>query len=184
MKQYITVRLLKHLSSTEDLPAVREAVDVANIDDVREAYRDKMKKKLYGLLREREKNGEWKKFLDSILIELMGYEDCNKTIDYYTLYYKLSACRYLSFEYISQGLEAQVGETRRFARNGIGRLLFAFARLPFFPANHDRRAAQEVACGNDAILRQDEHGARSLDFLIHAVNAVNKGVAHVDEQCY
>ena len=105
MKQYITVHLLKHLSSTEDLPAVREeAVDVANIDDVREAYRDKMKKKLYGLLREREKNGEWKKFLDSILIELMGYEDCNKTIDYYTLYYKLSACRYLSFEYYRKTL--------------------------------------------------------------------------------
>nr|DAD59074.1 MAG TPA: hypothetical protein [Caudoviricetes sp.] len=79
-------------------------VDVANIDDVREAYRDKMKKKLYGLLREREKNGEWKKFLDSILIELMGYEDCNKTIDYYTLYYKLSACRYLSFEYYRKTL--------------------------------------------------------------------------------
>ena len=72
---------------------------MGNIDDVREAYRDKMNRKLYGLLREREKNGEWRKFLDSILIELLGYEDCNKTIDYYTLYAKLSACRYLSFEY-------------------------------------------------------------------------------------
>jgi len=77
---------------------------VSNIEDVREAYRDKMKKKLYGLLREREKNGEWRKFLDSILIELMGYEDCNKTIDYYTLYAKLSACRYLSFEYYRKTL--------------------------------------------------------------------------------
>jgi hypothetical protein len=37
---------------------------------VHEAYREKMKKKLYGLLREREKDGEWEKYLDTILIEL------------------------------------------------------------------------------------------------------------------
>ena len=54
-----------------------------------EAYRDKMKNKLYGLLREREKDGEWEKFLDTILIELLGYSEKNKTIDYYTLYAKL-----------------------------------------------------------------------------------------------
>ena len=58
-----------------------------------------MKNRLYGLLREREKNGEWQKYLDTILIELMGYKDENKTIDYYILYSKLSACRYLSFKY-------------------------------------------------------------------------------------
>ena len=58
-----------------------------------------MKNRLYGLLREREKNGEWEKYLDTILIELMGYKDENKTIDYYILYSKLSACRYLSFKY-------------------------------------------------------------------------------------
>ena len=45
-----------------------------------EAYKDKMKKKLYGLLREREKDGEWEKFLDTILIELLGYKDEQKTI--------------------------------------------------------------------------------------------------------
>jgi len=64
-----------------------------------EAYRDKMKNKLYGLLREREKDGEWEKFLDTILIELLGYSEKNKTIDYYTLYAKLSSCRYLAFKY-------------------------------------------------------------------------------------
>ena len=64
-----------------------------------EGYRDKMKKKLYGLLREREKNGEWEKFLDTILTELLGYDDSQKTIEYYTLFYKLSACRYLSFKF-------------------------------------------------------------------------------------
>jgi len=66
---------------------------------IEEAYRDKMKKKLYGLLREREKDGEWEKFLDTILIELSGYSDTSKTIEYYTLYAKLAACRYLSFKY-------------------------------------------------------------------------------------
>ena len=66
---------------------------------VQEAYRDKMKKKLYGLLREREKDGEWEKYLDTILIELAGYDDNNKTIEYYTLYAKLAACKYLSFKY-------------------------------------------------------------------------------------
>ena len=64
-----------------------------------EAYRDKMKNKLYGLLREREKDGEWEKFLDTILIELLGYSERNKTIDYYTLYAKLASCRYLAFKY-------------------------------------------------------------------------------------
>lgn len=64
-----------------------------------EAYRDNMKKKLYGLLREREKNGEWEKYLDTILIELLGYNDEAKTIDYYSLCAKLTACRYLSFKY-------------------------------------------------------------------------------------
>lgn len=58
-----------------------------------------MKKRLYGLLREREKDGEWEKFFDIILIELSGYNDNSKTIEYYTLYAKLSACRYLSFKY-------------------------------------------------------------------------------------
>jgi hypothetical protein len=67
------------------------------INAVREAYRDKMKKRLFGLLREREKNGEWEKFLDTILIELLGYNDYSKTIEYYTLYAKLSSCRYLAF---------------------------------------------------------------------------------------
>lgn len=64
---------------------------------IKEGYRDKMKKKLFGLLREREKDGEWEKFLDTIMIELMGYE--LKTIEYYTLCFKLSSCRYLSFKY-------------------------------------------------------------------------------------
>ena len=64
-----------------------------------EGYNNKLKNKLYGLLCEREKSGEWEKFLDSILIELLGYDINEKTINYYILYYKLSSLKYLKYEY-------------------------------------------------------------------------------------
>ena len=57
--------------------------------------------KLFGLLCEREKNNsEWEKFLDSILIELMGYEEERRTINYYILYSKLASLRFLRFNKI------------------------------------------------------------------------------------
>lgn len=66
---------------------------------VKEAYGNKLKGKLFGLLCEYEKNRDWEKFLDSILIELMGWDESQKTINYYTLYAKLSSLRYLRYEY-------------------------------------------------------------------------------------
>ena len=57
------------------------------------------KSKLFGLLCEREKGRDWEKFLDSILIELMGYSEEERTINYYTLFHKLSTLRYLRYEY-------------------------------------------------------------------------------------
>ena len=66
---------------------------------IKEAYNNKLKSKLFGLLCEREKGREWEKFLDSILVELMGYSEESKTINYYTLFYKLSTLRYLRYEY-------------------------------------------------------------------------------------
>ena len=68
-------------------------------DEFRESYKEKMKNKLFGLLRERERGGEWEKYLDTILIELAGYNENSKTIEYYTLFYKLSMLRFLSFKY-------------------------------------------------------------------------------------
>lgn len=65
---------------------------------IKEAYNNKLKSKLFGLLCEREKGRDWEKFLDSILIELMGYSEEEKTINYYTLYHKLSTLKYLSNE--------------------------------------------------------------------------------------
>ena len=66
---------------------------------IKEAYNNKLKSKLFGLLCEREKGRDWEKFLDSILIELMGYSEEDKTINYYTLYHKLSTLKYLRYEY-------------------------------------------------------------------------------------
>ena len=67
--------------------------------DISEAYDNKLRGKLFGLLCEFEKNGEWEKFLDSILIELSGFEEERKTINYYILFYKVSSLRYLNYKY-------------------------------------------------------------------------------------
>lgn len=66
---------------------------------VKEAYNNKLKSKLFGLLCEREKGRDWEKFLDSILIELMGYSEEQRTINYYILFHKLSSLKYLRYEY-------------------------------------------------------------------------------------
>lgn len=67
--------------------------------EVQEAYTNKLRNKLYGLLCEYEKGREWEKFLDSILTELMGFEEERKTVNYYSLFTKLSSLRYLRYEY-------------------------------------------------------------------------------------
>ena len=64
-----------------------------------EGYNNKLKNKLFGLLCEFEKNREWEKFLDSIIIELMGIPEDERTINYYILMHKLSSLRYLRYEY-------------------------------------------------------------------------------------
>lgn len=66
---------------------------------VKEACNNKLKSKLFGLLCEREKGRDWEKFLDSILIELMGYSEEEKTINYYILFHKLSSLKFLRYEY-------------------------------------------------------------------------------------
>ena len=66
---------------------------------VQEGYRNKLKNKLFGLLCEYEKEREWEKFLDSILIELLGWPEEKRTINYYILFYKLSSLKYLRYDY-------------------------------------------------------------------------------------
>ena len=51
------------------------------------------------VLCEYEKGREWEKFLDSILIELLGFDVEERTINYYCLVHKVSSLRYLRYEY-------------------------------------------------------------------------------------
>ena len=74
-------------------------MEVKVVEEVREGYLNKFKNKLYGLLCEREKNGEWEKFLDTLLIELYGFPEESKGIYYLALYYKLSSLKYLEYNY-------------------------------------------------------------------------------------
>jgi hypothetical protein len=69
------------------------------IEDIKEAYDNKLKSQLFGLLCEYEKERNWEPFLDSIIIELLGYEEERKTINYYKLLHKVSSLRYLSYKY-------------------------------------------------------------------------------------
>lgn len=69
------------------------------MEEMKEGYVNKLKNKLFGLLCEREKDREWERFLDSILIELMGYPEDEKTINYYVLFYKLSSLKFLKYDY-------------------------------------------------------------------------------------
>lgn len=66
---------------------------------IKEGYNNKIKNKLYGLLCEFEKNGEWEAFLDAILIELEGIPEESRAINYYSLYFNISSLRHLRYEY-------------------------------------------------------------------------------------
>ena len=68
------------------------------MNGIKEGYFNKIRNKLFGLLCEFEKGRDWEKFLDAILIELYGWPEEDKTINYLSLYSKLSAARYLNYE--------------------------------------------------------------------------------------
>lgn len=64
-----------------------------------EGYTNQLVKKLYGLLCERENNGEWIKYLDSITIEVIGLESELDSINYWQLRGKLGSLHLLSYPY-------------------------------------------------------------------------------------
>ena len=68
-------------------------------EEMRNEYNEKMRSQMFGLLCEYEKNRNWERFLDSILIELLDIEEEKRTPNYYKLYQKLSSLRYLSYKY-------------------------------------------------------------------------------------
>lgn len=67
-----------------------------------DGYKNKLKGRLYGVLCEKEKNGDWEKFLDSIQIELMGYASMNESINYWALLGKIAALPKLNYESFRQ----------------------------------------------------------------------------------
>ena len=68
-------------------------------EEMRNEYNEKMRSQMFGLLCEYEKDRNWERFLDSILIELLEIEEDRKTPTYYKLFSKLSSLRYLSYKY-------------------------------------------------------------------------------------
>ena len=54
-----------------------------------DGYKNKLKSRLYGVLCEKEKNGDWEKFLNSIIIELEGIGA--NSINYWALIGKLNS---------------------------------------------------------------------------------------------
>ena len=62
-----------------------------------DGYKNKLKGRLYGVLCEKEKNGDWEKFLDSILIELKGLGP--NSINYWTLIGKLGSLHLLNYDF-------------------------------------------------------------------------------------
>jgi hypothetical protein len=67
--------------------------------EVFEGYKNKLKDRLFGLLCEREKDGEWVKFLETIIIELSAWEAEFRSINYLALMHKIHMLRFLSYEY-------------------------------------------------------------------------------------
>ena len=71
---------------------LRDVID----PEVFEGYQNKLRNKLYSLLCEREENGKWEKFLDTIFIELLGYAKELNSINFWMLLGKVASLRYLS----------------------------------------------------------------------------------------
>ena len=70
-----------------------------NSSILNEAYCNKLKNKYFGLLCEKEKGRDWEKFLDSILNELYGFPQEERTINWIELTNKTNSLRYLDYEY-------------------------------------------------------------------------------------
>lgn len=74
---------------------------VRNIVETRDVtfdgYLNKLKGRIFGVLCEREKNGEWEKFLNNIIIELNGLK--GNSINWWSLIGKMNMLRFLSYEH-------------------------------------------------------------------------------------
>ena len=82
-------------------------------------YYNKLKGRLYGLRCEKEKEGSWEKFLDTIIIELMGFQENNKTINYWTLIGKLGSLKFLSYPYFRKTIFECMNLVTELAKNEV-----------------------------------------------------------------
>lgn len=73
-------------------------------ENLHEGYKNRLKSKIFGMLCEYERSDNWEALLDSILQELIGFNDESKSIDYYIIFYKLSAARYFSHKYLRKAV--------------------------------------------------------------------------------
>ena len=82
-----------------------------------EGYYNKLKGRIYGLLCEKEKEGSWEKFLDTIIIELMGSSELDRTINFWPLIGKLSSLRFLNYEYFRKTVFECINLVGEFSHN-------------------------------------------------------------------
>ena len=89
------------MTSQEEMPqqtfSENSQVKSNIVDETFDGYKNKLKGRLYGLLCEREKDGEWEKFLDSLIIELRGLGA--NSINWWPLMGRVNMLKYLSYEY-------------------------------------------------------------------------------------
>ena len=81
-----------------------------------EGNKSKLVGRLYGLLCEKEKNGESEKILDTIIVELMGLEEAD-CINNWALIGKLHSLRFLSYEYFRKTIFECINLVRGLNKN-------------------------------------------------------------------
>jgi len=89
--------MIVHEKSVQQICLKSWQVRRMSYDVTFDGYKNKLKGRLYGLLCEKEKDGEWEKFLDAIIIEIMGMK--GDSINWWPLIGKLHSLRFLSYEY-------------------------------------------------------------------------------------
>lgn len=87
------------------------------MDNIKAGYFSKLKGRLYGLLCEREKQGEWEKFLDTIYIELLGIPTEEKTINYWPLLAKIASLKFLNYDYFRKTIFECINLVEGFIKN-------------------------------------------------------------------
>lgn len=64
-----------------------------------DGYKDQLKNRFFALLCEREEEGKWEQFIDTLFVELMGQALELSSINYWALMGKLASLKYLSWKY-------------------------------------------------------------------------------------